>query len=257
MKPFQIKARVNNIEEVMPRFFHAWLEAPQIAAAARPGQFLMVRCGDEVLLRRPLSVHRVSKDKKQIALLFTVFGKGTKWLSEIKSGDFLDIIGPLGNSFNIKPGKKLLLMAGGYGIAPLVFLAEEAMKAGCRVDLVQGVRTGALASPKEMMPEGAELTVMTEDASLGLKGRITDCPDRLVAEADQIFACGPMPMYRALTKMDNLKGKDVQTSLEIMMACGVNLCYGCTIKTKKGLKQVCSDGPVFDLDDILWDEQAI
>ena len=95
-----------------------------------------------------------------------------------------------------KNNKKLLLMAGGYGIAPLVFLAEEAMKVGCRVDLVQGVRTGALASPKEMMPEGAELTVMTEDASLGLKGRITDCPNKLVAEADQVFACGPMPMYR-------------------------------------------------------------
>ncbi len=257
MKPFQIKAKVTAREGVMPGFYRAWLEAPQIAAAARPGQFLMVKCGDQVLLRRPLSVHRVSKDKKQIALLFTVFGNGTKWLSRVKPGDSLDIIGPLGNSFDIKPEKKLLLMAGGYGIAPLVFLAEEAMKKGCRVDLVQGVRTGTLACPAGMMPEGAALLIMTEDASLGLKGRITDCPDRLVAEADQIFACGPMAMYRALTKMDNLKGKDVQASLEIIMACGVNLCYGCTIKTKKGLKQVCSDGPVFTLEDILWDEQAI
>jgi len=121
---------------------------------------------------------------------------------------------------------------------------------------VQGVRTKTLACRRSLLPKGTNLTVMTEDGSEGLKGRITDCPQELVEEADQIFACGPMPMYRALAGMPQLKGKSVQVSLEVMMACGVNLCYGCTIKTRKGLKQICHDGPVFDLDDILWEEQA-
>jgi len=244
--------------EVMPGVHLVWLESPQIASEAQAGQFVMVRCGEETLLRRPLSIHQLdNKTKTKLALLFTVIGKGTHWLSQRQAGDNIDLLGPLGSGYSIHPtSHNLLLVAGGIGIAPLCFLAQEALNQGCSVRLLLGAPTTSQLYPQRFLPAEAELIMATEDGTAGRKGVVTDLLPDFAGWADQIFACGPTSMYRAMAeqKQQLLKAKSPQISLEVRMGCGRGVCYGCTVKTKGGLKQVCKDGPVFDLEDILWDE---
>jgi dihydroorotate dehydrogenase electron transfer subunit len=254
----QVSAPVVSSVEVLPDIYLIWLEAREIAENARPGQFVMVGCGGDTVLPRPFSVHRV--DGNQFALLFNVVGKGTSRLSQLKKGDTANIFGPLGNGFKIDPGSRnLLIVGGGMGIAPLTFLAEYAANRGCAVKLHQGADTAghislnALTSHYEsiLRPGTIESSSSTADGSLGLMGLATVIVPGLAAWADQIFACGPAAMYESMARMPELKGKDVQLSLEIMMGCGVGVCYGCTIKTKSGLKQVCKDGPVFEMGEVI------
>ena len=231
-----------------------WLRCPDIAREAMPGQFVMVRCGPETTLPRPFSVHQADNDR--IALLYAVRegGRGTEWLSRQKSGASVSIFGPLGNGFVLPPTpKNLLLVAGGIGIAPLYFLAQHAVQNNYKVTLLYGT------VDKNRYPVAPEIEVaaVTEDGSVGEKGFVTDLLPRFVEQADQVFACGPMPMYHDMFRRKKelkLEGKPVQISLEVRMGCGVGVCYGCTIKTNHGLKQVCKDGPVFELDEIMWNE---
>lgn len=232
------------------------LNCPEIAREAKPGQFVMVNCGEDCILPRPFSIHQVNDDS--IALFFAVWedGKGTNWLSRRLVSDMVELFGPLGNGFTIQTGSRnLLLVAGGMGIAPLYFLAQEALKKELSVTLLYGT---AIENPYpgDHLTSGIKLVTATEDGTVGHHGMITDLIPKYAEWADQIFACGPTPMYRDMA--DNyrqlLKDKPVQVSLEMRMGCGLGVCYGCTVKTKSGLKQVCKDGPVFDLEDILWDE---
>jgi dihydroorotate dehydrogenase electron transfer subunit len=248
----QVIATVISNVEVMLGTRLVWLESPQIATAARPGQFVMVRCA-EALLRRPLSIHQVEGGR--FALLFTVVGRGTGWLSQRQTGDTVDIFGPLGNGYTIFPdSKNMLLVAGGIGIAPLSFLAQQASNQGCYIKLLIGGRTAAQLYPSDLIADGVDTIYTTEDATIGRPRRVTVLVPDYFDWADQIFACGPLPMYRNLAEnFPQLKNKPVQVSLEIVMGCGAGVCYGCTIKTRSGLKQVCQDGPVFDLEDIIWE----
>jgi dihydroorotate dehydrogenase electron transfer subunit len=194
-------------------------------------------------------------DKGELALYYNVWdnGKGTGWLSQCQKGDSISIFGPLGNGFSVNPeAKNLLLVAGGIGIAPLIFLAEDALKDGKQVTLITGTPTSH-RYPKGFLSKEMKLVTVTEDGSVGIKGLATDLIAGHIGRADQVFACGPTPMYRAMAALQELKGRPVQVSLEAVMGCGVGVCYGCTVKTKGGLKQACTDGPVFDLGDILWD----
>jgi len=259
----QVKAKITSAVEAMPDTYLLRLEAPQIAAAARPGQFVMVRCGGDTTLPRPLSIHRV--DGGLLALLFSVVGKGTRWLSQRRKGDTLDIFGPLGNGFFVNPrSKNLLLIAGGMGIAPLFFLADVAAGEGKKVTLITGARSADCLLPISasqklfdvgMMPASIHVVNATDDGSEGFKGLATDLIPAYLEGIDQIFACGPVEMYRTMAaSYNNIYKIPVQISLEIMMGCGAGVCYGCTIKTKQGLKQVCKDGPVFDIGEIEWGE---
>jgi dihydroorotate dehydrogenase electron transfer subunit len=254
----QLKAPVISSVEALPGTYLLWLEAPGIAETARPGQFVMVRCGGDTVLPRPLSIHRV--DGKQLALLFSVVGKGTNRLSQMKKGDTLNIFGPLGNGYSIEPrSKNLLLVAGGMGIAPLYFLAVAAAGEGKKVTLINGARSCDYLLPislpqrlfdSGMHPANFNVVCATDDGSEGFKGLATQLIPHYLEGIDQIFACGPAAMYDSMAQMPELKSKSVQLSLEIMMGCGVGVCYGCTIKTKSGLKQVCKDGPVFEMGEI-------
>jgi dihydroorotate dehydrogenase electron transfer subunit len=250
----QIRARVKSNSELMPRTRLIWLDAPAIAELSRPGQFVMVRCGEghDPLLRRPLSIHRVD-GTGGVALLFEVAGRGTSWLSQRAPGDLFDLMGPLGSGFLVKPAaKNLLLVAGGIGIAPLAFLAEEATRLGRAVTVLLGARKASQLCPGSQLPNGISIVKATEDGSEGRKGLVTDLVGEFAGQADQVFACGPASMYQSMARLDCLKGKSVQVSLEERMACGVGACYGCTVRTSKGPKQVCQDGPVFDMADIVW-----
>jgi dihydroorotate dehydrogenase electron transfer subunit len=285
--------------EVMPGVYLMWIEAPDIAAAAQPGQFITVRCHD-FILRRPFSIHqsspltcspyesskRVGEDsgEGEIAILFKVAGKGTLWLSQRQAGDKIDILGPLGKGFTIGPkSKTLLLVAGGIGIAPLIFMMQQASSQQ-QVTLIHGARMAAqlypFSSPGKKrsklspLPNGVQFIPVTEDGSMGQKGRATDILPDFLDWADQIYACGPVDMYKTMAlflnpsplkgeekgegeKQGNLKLKKCQVSLEVRMGCGFGACYGCTINTRKGLKRICRDGPVFELDDIIWQEVRI
>jgi len=250
-------APIISISEVMPEVYLIWLESAQIASTAQPGQFVMVRCGrgTEYILRRPLSIHQL--DTTKLALLFTVVGKGTNWLAQGKPGDMIDLLGPLGNGYSVHPtSHSLLLVAGGIGIAPLCFLAQESLNQGCSVRLLLGAPTATQLYPRRLLPSEVETIITTEDGTAGKKGMITDLLPDYVNRADQIFACGPALMYGAMASKYQhlLKAKPVQVSLEVRMGCGHGVCYGCTVKTRNGLKQVCQDGPVFNLEDIILDE---
>jgi dihydroorotate dehydrogenase electron transfer subunit len=255
----QLKAPVISNIEAMPDIYLMWLEAPEITLTAKPGQFVMVRCGGDTILPRPFSIHRV--DDGQLALLFNVVGRGTNRLSQVKKGDTLNIFGPLGNDYTIDyKTKNILLVAGGMGIAPLYFLAEAAAGSGKKVTLINGARSRDGLLPvslpqnyyeKGLPPAGVNVVTATEDGSEGFRGLATQLIPHYLKGIDQVFACGPAAMYESMSEMPELKSKEVQLSLEIMMGCGMGVCYGCTIKTRSGLKQVCKDGPVFEMDDII------
>ena len=289
----QTLCTITSNTEVMPGIHLIWIEAPDIAAAAQPGQFITVRCGD-FTLRRPLSIHQVGGNnviasdlpakawqagakQSQVALLFKIAGKGTFWLSQRQKGERLDILGPLGNGFTIEPkSKHLLLVAGGIGIAPLILLAQQASSQH-QITLIHGTSTAAQLYPFSSaatkrsklppLPNGVQFIPVTEDGSMGQKGMATDILPDFLGWADQMYACGPVDMYKTMAKMSlrvpiksgrsNPKLKKCQVSLEVRMGCGFGACYGCTINTKKGLKQVCRDGPVFELNDIIWQEVRI
>jgi len=263
--------------EVMTGIHLMWIKTPYIACSVLPGQFITVRCGD-FILRRPFSIHQVSS--REIALLFKVAGKGTLWLSQRQTGDRIDILGPLGRGFSIEPGaRNLLLVAGGIGIAPLVFLMQYASSQH-QMTLIHGASTAAQLHPSAMpkigpssvgkkrsklspLPNRVQFIPVTEDGSIGKKGMATDILPDFLDWADQVYACGPVDMYKTMAEMSwrakqrNLKLRKCQVPLEVRMGCGFGACYGCTINTKKGLKQVCRDGPVFELDDIIWQEVRI
>ncbi len=249
----QLRAEVLSNSEVFPGVYLLWLHAADIAALAQPGQFVMVRCGQgyDMLLRRPLSIHRI--DGSSLALLFAVVRRGTGWLSQRHEGEVIDLLGPFGRGFAIAPeSRNLLLVAGGMGIAPLLFLAEEAMAAGREVTLLTGSKTAALVYPQDLLPRDLRPVIATDDGSLGRKGLLTDLLPEFTSAAEQIFACGPIAMYRTMAGMGLTK--PVQVLLEQMMGCGHGACFGCAIETKQGHKLVCRDGPVFELDDVLWEQ---
>ena len=274
----QSLASISSNAEVLPGVYLMWIEAPDIATAAQPGQFITVRCGD-FTLRRPFSIHQVGSSnviaseakQSQFAILFRVAGKGTLWLSQRQEGEKIDMLGPLGKGFTIAPkSKNLLLVAGGVGVAPLVFLVQQASSQH-HITLLHGVSTAAqlyhfsLVGGKKRsrlppLPNGVQFVPVTEDGSTGQKGMATDFLPDFLDWADQIYACGPIEMYKTMlltADSRQLTAKKCQVSLEVRMGCGFGACYGCTINTKKGLKQVCRDGPVFELDDIMWQEVRI
>lgn len=238
-----------------------WLACPEIAAQSKPGQFFMVKCGDETTLRRPISLHLVDKEKQRIAFLYVVNGKGTEWLARRQKSEVVDIIGPLGNGFTLETTtKNVLLVAGGIGYAPLCYLADAAVRAGKKVDLLLGAATAHQLFPKKVIPSGVKVTLATEDGKLGHHGRVTELIPVYAAVTDQVFVCGPMPMLQYVAghrEELGLSGKNVQISMEMRMACGIGVCLGCTIRTKSGPKEVCKDGPVFNLDEVIWDELTL
>lgn len=249
----QVLAEVASNDEVTPGMHLLWMRAPDIASVAYPGQFLMVRCGvsQDPLLRRPLSIHRI--DREFVAILYHVVGKGTEMLAGYRPGSKADLLGPLGQGFSIAAGsRKLLLIGGGAGIAPLVFLADEAISQGSMVTMVIGASSSETLYPRSLLPEACRVVVATEDGSEGSKGMASDLAASLDDEVDQVFACGPVPMYRALSALKFKTQRPVQVSMEAVMACGVGACLGCTIETRKGQRQVCVDGPVLDLEDLIF-----
>ncbi len=259
-------------------YFLLRLLAPEIANCCKPGQFLMVKCGSDVVLRRPISIHSANSGSGEIELLFAIYlplksapalsplhqpenriikSQGTKWLKKRKRGDSIEVLGPLGNGFRITDNShNVLLIAGGIGIAPLRFLAEECTKREKNITILLGARDANGVYPAGRLPKGIKYIVATEDGSRGYKGIVTQLIPQHISSSDQVFACGPVAMYQEISrKVKRYRWtQDFQVSLEVRMGCGFGACYGCSINTRQGIKRVCRDGPVFNINDIIWQE---
>jgi dihydroorotate dehydrogenase electron transfer subunit len=265
---YQTKAKVIKNVEVIKKCYTISLYCPRLAGVAKPGQFLEVQVSDnlEPFLRRPLSIHRVKGTN--IELLYEVVGKGTKILSQRRAGEYLDIIGPLGNGFSYAlratPYAVQFLVAGGMGIAPLVFLAETIKRrtpyALGRTQLLIGARAKQqVLCESGLRRLGYEVKIATDDGSRGFKGKVTDLLEAILKRNTTyairntaIYACGPRPMLKTISRISALYNIHAQLSLEEYMACGIGACLGCMVETKAGLKRVCKEGPVFNADEVIW-----
>ncbi len=228
-----------------------WIEAPAVARAARPGQFVMLAVpGAAFALRRPLSLHRVHGDR--VALLIERRGEGTRRLAELEAGAEIELSGPLGNGFDIATTCSALLVAGGIGVAPLQFLADELRARRIPVWTFVGLR-GKRQLPLLTVLDLPRQTVATEDGERGIHGTVIEALDASPAAAEavekgaEVFGCGPLPMLVALRDWASMHHLIGYGSLEAHMACGTGACHGCVVATTRGYLRVCADGPVLPL----------
>ncbi len=212
-----------------------------------PGQFFMVKINEfnYPLLRRPFSVARFGET---IDFVYRVVGEGTGILSKKKPGEFIDILGPLGNGFSIDSTRKLILVGGGIGVAPLLYLKkviENVYKLKC------GAYFGFNREDEMFIDEG---NIATIDGSFGFAGTVVEMVQEQLDENSLIYACGPVPMLKKLALLAFEYNCQMQVSLEARMACGIGVCLGCVVETVDGFKRVCVEGPVFDYEEIQWQE---
>ncbi|PIQ88525.1 MAG: hypothetical protein COV72_07810 [Candidatus Omnitrophica bacterium CG11_big_fil_rev_8_21_14_0_20_42_13] len=258
----QEKIKIISNSRVGRNHFRLILCAKRIASLSIPGQFIEVRVaeGYEPLLRRPFSIHHVKGPN--IEIFYQAIGRGTEILSRKKAGEFLDVIGPLGKGFSILNTQYSILVAGGMGVAPLVFLAEKlkeckSKNAKCKIVVLLGAKTkNHIFCQKEFKKAGCDVKISTDDGSSGFGGRVTDLLKSVLLNTQylilntQIYACGPKPMLKEIGGIVASCGLAAQVSLEEYMACGIGACLGCAAQTKSGYKYVCKDGPVFKAEEL-------
>ena len=258
MSEFQQKCSILTKDRLAADVYRLTLQAPRIAAAAQPGQFVMVRVSDglDPLLRRPFSIHRRSAEGT-LSLLFKVIGKGTAMLARRCMGDQLDLIGPLGNGFDFPDKGPVCLIGGGMGIAPLLFLAEELHRTGRETGndhVLLGARTKDELTPldEEFAALGYTVQRATDDGSIGHKGFIPDLLDFILPQMTRVYTCGPHLMMKNVVRLCQQAEVNCQVSLETRMACGMGACLGCAVNGKRGLVHVCKHGPVFKAENLEW-----
>ena len=261
-------ARVVENERLYGDTYVTWFDAPSVLAGASPGQFVMLRCVEpagvqegapvapalaaDLLLPRAMSIHRVrtGPNGAEWSILYDIVGAGTAWLASRRRDDRVYCWGPLGRGYDVsRTTQQLLLVAGGVGVAPLVWLADEAVEEGKSVVLVLGGRTEAQLFPTSLLPREVEVVTMTEDGSSGRRGLATEAFVEHLEWCDQAFACGPNAMFESMAnarRRSNVE-RPVQVLLEEGMGCGTGICYGCAVKTRRGMRLVCKDGPQFEL----------
>ena len=223
--------------------------------ATLPGQFAELRVDNtpSVVLRRPISVHSFDAAKNEIGFLVQVVGDGTRWLASLKVGDKVNTLMPLGNGFTMpaESGGRYLLVGGGVGSAPLYYLAEQLKKNGNDFVILIGARAQKDLYRRDAYEALGRVEYTTEDGSLGEKGYVTN-HSVLAEKFDRIYTCGPKPMMLAVAKYARENGIACEVSLENKMACGLGACLCCVEDTKEGHKCVCTDGPVFSIDELKW-----
>ena len=235
--------------------WHLVLEAGRMASMIRPGQFLHIKCGHSRMLRRPISICEWMGDEPEdlVSVVFEVRGDGTAWLSRRKPGDRLDVLGPLGNGFDVQRKGKYLLVGGGIGVPPMLGCATPGSIAilGCR-----SADREMPALTEKFREECKEVILCSDDGTVGYHGFV-DAQVRAVLEKDKsctaVLACGPKPRLRAVWRAAAEFGVPVRVSMEERMACGVGACLGCATPMADGtMKHVCKDGPVFNAEEVDW-----
>lgn len=230
------------------------LSFPKGAKEAKPGQFIAMYCEDGTkLLPRPISICGIDAEKGTLRVVYRIAGEGTRLFSEMKEGDSLEVLGPLGNGFTMKE-EKAIIVGGGIGIPPMLELAKQL---SCEKTVVLGYRDELFL--KDEFESYADVVVATEDGSCGTKGTVIDAIKEAGVDGKVIYACGPMPMLKALAEYAEAHDMEAQISLEERMACGIGACLGCICKTKKkdhhtnvNNQRICKDGPVFDAKEVVF-----
>ena len=245
-------------EQIAPDVFDLWIKTV-LAEDVRPGQFIGVFPKDKsTLLPRPISICEVNEERTALRIVYRIAGQGTREFSGYQAGDEVQILGVLGNGFPVEKGigKRVFLMGGGIGIPPMVQLAKTLAGGETLVQCIMGYRDEKTFLKSELEKYGATY-VATEDGSVGTKGNVMDAIREKGLTCDVIFACGPMPMLRAIKAYAQEKGIPAYISLEEHMACGVGACLGCVVKTKNvdhhshvNNARICTDGPVFEAGEV-------
>jgi dihydroorotate dehydrogenase electron transfer subunit len=257
---------IKQIEPITPVVFRLSFLSKEIAWEARPGQFVMIhpKKFSEPLLPRPFSIHRLQGNR--VDLLIRAVGEGTRQVCDLRPGEVLEIKGPLGRGFKLDSKKDPILVAGGIGVAPLLFLADRLVKMKRSKTLAPPRLLIGAGSKKELFglrefnKAGLRVQAITEDGSFGRKGLVTDL---LAGMSDKgldqvmIYTCGPQGMLRAVASWAAARNIPCQVSLEARMACGMGACLGCSLArpddSGQGYAKVCQDGPVFEAQEVAWD----
>ncbi len=277
---YDLKATIEINQQISANVYYLELSIAKITSKLKAGHFVHIRLmgTNDPLLRRPLSVNRIVERKfknkiiKNIGIVYKVVGKGTNLLKEMAVGEQVDVLGPLGNGFDLKDLKlkqPIILVSGGMGIAPLVFLAQSFKgKQKKQITTFVGMDTKKnLILEADFKKLGCAVQISTDDGSKGFKGFVSQLLEKYLAKLKPsdlkpyIFACGPKPMLRALGLVANKFNIPGQVSLDEMMGCGIGACLGCVVKTHDPkqekefvYKRICKDGPVFDINEIIWED---
>lgn len=251
-------AQVYSQRQISTGIFEMWIKT-DLAKQAKPGQFISVYTKNQAaLLPRPISICEIDTEKNMLRIVYRVVGKGTGEFSQYKEGDSIDILGTLGNGFPLSEGhgKKVFLMGGGIGVPPMLESVKQLVGKADSVDIIMGYRNNDLFLKDDFEKYG-NLHIATEDGSVGTKGNVMDAIAANNLEADVIFACGPMPMLRAIKRFAEEHNIPAYISLEERMACGVGACLGCVVKTTEvdhhshvKNARICTDGPVYLASDV-------
>ena len=232
------------------------LKSKQPLPSIEPGQFVNIdiKNSSEVFLRRPFSVFEVDYEQNELSVIVKVLGRGSKKLTEVKTNDTLSLIYPLGKHFTYpEANDKILLVGGGSGIAPMLFLAKVSKLPIANVDILLGARSAEDHINADKYAQFGNLHFTTEDGSLGTKGFVIHHPVfRNPEYYDKIYACGPEPMMKAVAEIAKKAGIFCEVSLENLMACGFGVCLCCIEPTIKGNLCICTEGPVFNINELKW-----
>ncbi len=249
-------------EEIIPGYYRMVLSAGEAAKKAKPGQFLHVRCTSTLdpLLRRPISIHAVDRGKGEIFLFYRVVGRGTALLAAKAKGDSLNVLGPLGRGFTMPGGSgRVVVAAGGIGIAPLYFFLQELSAIKICADVFLGAATKKqLFFSSEIAASGHNVFPATDDGTAGYHGTAVDLFAQNLSDINSVYCCGPAGMLKKLGQILREHNIHGQVSLEERMGCGVGACLSCACKTAGDgenyrYSRVCLDGPVFPVGKVVWE----
>lgn len=256
----KISCVIDSQREIAPNIYDMWIST-ELAKQAKPGQFVCIYPKDKsTLLPRPISICEVDEGREKLRIVYRIAGKGTKEFSGYKAGEEIAVLGTLGNGFPLEEAdkKRVFLMGGGIGIPPMVQLAKEIKSGFNPVELssIIGYRDKDTFL-REDLEAYSRVFIATEDGSVGTRGNVMNAILENALEADVIFACGPMPMLRAIKAYAEERKIAAYISLEEHMACGVGACLGCVVKTKEidhhshvHNGRICTDGPVFEAGEV-------
>jgi len=251
-------------QPVADRVFRIRLQGDLVQQMENPGQFVHVKCGPGIdpLLRRPISICDVNTDEGILDMIYRVEGSGTKILSEAVPGALIDVLGPLGQGFPVqgrKVGEHAVLVGGGVGVPPLLYLAKQLVDKGVKVTSVIGFGTASQVFLEQELAQYGKVHVATIDGSKGVQGMVTDILNDqyglALSDWDVLYSCGPLPMLKALQVKFQETDKEAYLSLEQRMGCGVGACLACVCTAAEGSEKsyykICSDGPVFPLREVV------
>ena len=256
MKKYILDLTVKTVERISPKHVLIRLTDEKPLPEMVPGQFVELRVDGSAttFLRRPISINFVDRKQNELWLMVAMVGDGTRRLGELKAGDKLNCVLPLGNGFtsHLSPLTSHLLVGGGVGVAPLLYLGAQMKAQGMEPTFLLGARTASDLLMMDDFKKYGRVCVTTEDGSEGEKGFVTNHSLLQQERFDMIYTCGPTPMMKAVARYAREKGIECEASLENLMACGLGACLCCVEKTTEGNLCVCKDGPVFNIKKLLW-----